>query len=61
MQPGITGWAQVHGFRGETQELRGMKKRVQYDLDYIRRWSIWLDIRIIILTAWRVLGQRSAY
>jgi undecaprenyl-phosphate glucose phosphotransferase len=61
VKPGITGWAQVNGFRGETPELRTMKKRVQYDLDYIRRWSLWLDIRIIVLTAVRVLGQKSAY
>ena len=61
VKPGITGWAQVNGFRGETPELRTMKKRVQYDLDYIRRWSLWLDIRIIVLTAVKVLGQRTAY
>lgn len=61
VKPGITGWAQVNGFRGETPELRTMKKRIQYDLDYIRRWSLWLDIRIIVLTAVRVLGQKNAY
>ncbi|GAE54073.1 hypothetical protein XPR_0708 [Xanthomonas arboricola pv. pruni MAFF 301420] len=61
VKPGITGWAQVNGFRGETPELRTMKKRIQYDLDYIRRWSLWLDIRIIVLTAVRVLGQKTAY
>jgi undecaprenyl-phosphate glucose phosphotransferase len=61
VKPGITGWAQVHGFRGETPELRSMKKRVQYDLDYIRRWTLWLDIRVIVLTAWKVLGQKTAY
>jgi len=61
VKPGITGWAQVNGFRGETPELRTMKKRIQYDLDYIRRWSLWLDFRIIVLTAVRVLGQKNAY
>jgi undecaprenyl-phosphate glucose phosphotransferase len=61
VKPGITGWAQVNGFRGETPELRTMKKRIQYDLDYIRRWSLWLDARIIVLTAVRVLGQKNAY
>lgn len=61
VKPGITGWAQVNGFRGETIELRTMKKRVQYDLDYIRRWSIWLDLKIIALTAFRVLRQKTAY
>lgn len=61
VKPGITGWAQVHGLRGETPELRSMKKRVQYDIDYIRRWSPTLDARIIVLTAVKVLGQKSAY
>ncbi len=61
VKPGITGWAQVHGLRGETPELRSMKKRVQYDIDYIRRWSPTLDVRIIALTAFKVLGQKSAY
>jgi undecaprenyl-phosphate glucose phosphotransferase len=61
VKPGITGWAQVNGYRGETPELRTMKKRVQYDLDYIRRWSQWLDFKIIVLTAFRVVGQKNAY
>ena len=61
VKPGITGWAQVNGFRGETRELHAMKKRVQYDLDYIRRWTPWLDIRIVVMTALKVLGQKAAY
>lgn len=61
VKPGITGWAQVHGLRGETPRLRQMKKRVQYDIDYIRRWSPLLDVRIIALTAFKVLGQKTAY
>lgn len=61
VKPGITGWAQVHGLRGETPMLRQMKKRVQYDIDYIRRWSPLLDVRIIALTLIRVLAQRAAY
>lgn len=61
VKPGITGWAQVHGLRGETPRLRQMKKRVQYDIDYIRRWSPLLDVRIIALTVMKVLGQRTAY
>jgi len=61
VKPGITGWAQVHGLRGETVELRSMKKRVQYDIDYIRRWSVILDVRIIALTAFKVFGQKTAY
>jgi undecaprenyl-phosphate glucose phosphotransferase len=61
VKPGITGWAQVHGLRGETPELRSMKKRVQYDIDYIRRWSPGLDMAIIVMTVAKVLGQKSAY
>jgi len=61
VKPGITGWAQVHGLRGETPRLHLMKKRVQYDIDYIRRWSPILDVRIIVLTAFKVFGQKSAY
>ncbi|MEL1263401.1 undecaprenyl-phosphate glucose phosphotransferase [Pseudoxanthomonas putridarboris] len=61
VKPGITGWAQVNGFRGETPRLRDMKKRVQYDMDYIRRWSPWLDLKIMALTAVRLFGQKQAY
>jgi len=61
VKPGITGWAQVNGFRGETPRLRDMKKRVQYDMDYIRRWSLWLDMKIMVLTLVKVLGQKQAY
>lgn len=61
VKPGITGWAQVNGFRGETPMLRDMKKRVQYDMDYIRRWSPWLDLKIMALTVVKVLGQKQAY
>lgn len=61
VKPGITGWAQVHDLRGEIHELRSMRKRVQYDIDYIRRWSLWLDLKIIVLTALKVLGQKTAY
>lgn len=61
VKPGITGWAQMHGFRGETPELRDMQKRVQYDIDYIRRWTLWLDIKIIGMTVLKVLGQKTAY
>ena len=61
VKPGITGWAQVNGFRGETPLLRDMKKRVQYDMDYIRRWSPWLDLKIMAMTVVKVLGQKQAY
>jgi len=51
VKPGITGWAQVNGFRGETRELEQMEKRVKADIWYVENWSFWLDIRII----WRTL------
>lgn len=51
VKPGITGWAQVSGFRGETKELWQMEERVRCDIWYMENWSIWLDIRIILLTA----------
>ncbi len=50
VKPGITGWAQVSGFRGETKELWQMENRVKYDIWYIEHWTVWLDIRIILLT-----------
>jgi putative colanic acid biosysnthesis UDP-glucose lipid carrier transferase len=56
VKPGITGWAQVNGFRGETDELWKMEKRVYYDMEYIRTWSVWLDLRIIFLT---VFGKKT--
>ncbi len=50
IKPGITGWAQVMGFRGETKELWQMEERVKRDIWYMEHWSIWLDIRIVWLT-----------
>lgn len=50
VKPGITGWAQVNGYRGETDELWKMEKRVEYDIEYIENWNFWWDIKIIILT-----------
>jgi exopolysaccharide biosynthesis polyprenyl glycosylphosphotransferase len=61
VKPGITGWAQVHGFRGETTDPSMMEKRVRYDLDYIENWSIWLDFKIMIMTPLFGLFRRSAY
>jgi undecaprenyl-phosphate galactose phosphotransferase/putative colanic acid biosynthesis UDP-glucose lipid carrier transferase len=61
VKPGITGWAQVNGFRGETQTLDSMARRVEYDLWYINNWSFWLDFRTLIKTALLVSGQSSAY
>jgi putative colanic acid biosynthesis UDP-glucose lipid carrier transferase len=61
VKPGITGWAQVNGWRGETDTLEKMEKRVQYDLDYIRRWSLALDFKIIGLTVLTAMGGKNAY
>lgn len=61
VKPGITGWAQVNGLRGETSSVDKMESRVQYDLDYVRNWSIWLDIWIIFCTFKVVLGRKNAY
>jgi putative colanic acid biosysnthesis UDP-glucose lipid carrier transferase len=61
VKPGITGWAQVNGWRGETDTVEKMEKRVQYDLDYISSWNLGLDIKIIVMTVWTVLRGRNAY
>lgn len=61
MKPGITGWAQVNGWRGETDTLFKMQKRVEYDMEYIRRWSLGLDMKIIFVTAFKTLHDRNAY
>ena len=50
IKPGITGWAQVNGFRGETEQLWKMEKRVEYDMDYIENWSLIKDIKIVFAT-----------
>jgi putative colanic acid biosynthesis UDP-glucose lipid carrier transferase len=61
VKPGITGWAQVNGYRGETEDLEKMKRRVEYDLDYLRNWSPRLDLYIIAKTVWVVLRGTNAY
>lgn len=61
VKPGITGWAQIHGLRGETQTLDEMKQRVQFDLHYIDRWSVLLDLRILLMTPFSVLSRHNAY
>lgn len=61
VKPGITGWAQINGHRGETDTVEKMHGRVRYDLDYIERWSLLLDLKIILLTAFRVWFQKTAY
>jgi putative colanic acid biosynthesis UDP-glucose lipid carrier transferase len=61
VKPGITGWAQVNGARGETDTLDKMKTRIEYDLEYIRNWSLWLDFRIVILTVFKSFNDKNAY
>ena len=50
VKPGITGWAQINGYRGETDTLEKIEKRVEFDLDYIERWSVWFDLYILVRT-----------
>lgn len=61
IKPGITGWAQVNGWRGETDTLRKMVYRVEYDLHYIRHWSLWMDIKIMWLTVFGRKVRQNAY
>jgi Undecaprenyl-phosphate glucose phosphotransferase len=61
VKPGITGWAQISGWRGETDCLEKMQKRVEHDLYYIEHWSPWLDLKIIMLTALRMFTDKNAY
>jgi len=61
VRPGITGWAQVNGCRGETETLDKMQARVEYDLEYLRNWSVGLDVSIIFRTIRLVLFDRNAY
>jgi Undecaprenyl-phosphate glucose phosphotransferase len=61
VKPGITGWAQIHGFRGETHNAAMMGQRVKYDLEYIERWSLWLDLKIMIMTPLFGFFRNGAY
>ena len=61
VKPGITGWAQINGYRGETDTLEKMQKRVEFDLHYINSWSIWLDIKIIFMTIFKGFLNKNAY
>jgi putative colanic acid biosynthesis UDP-glucose lipid carrier transferase len=61
VKPGITGWAQVNGMRGETETIEKMRARVEYDLEYLRNWSLGLDLQIIARTVRLVLFDRHAY
>jgi len=61
VKPGITGWAQVNGHRGETEQLEKMEARIEFDLDYLRNWTLKLDLAIIARTVLVVLNDKQAY
>ena len=62
IKPGITGWAQINGYRGETKTLQQMEKRVEYDVWYLEHWNIFLDLKILILTFWGIFkGDENAF
>jgi putative colanic acid biosynthesis UDP-glucose lipid carrier transferase len=61
VKPGITGWAQINGWRGETDTLYKMRKRLEFDLEYMREWSLWLDIKIIFFTIFKGFTDKNAY
>ena len=62
IMPGITGYAQIHGYRGETKSPEEMRKRVEYDTWYIENWSPFLDVKIVLLTVWNMVkGEKNAY
>jgi putative colanic acid biosynthesis UDP-glucose lipid carrier transferase len=60
IKPGITGLAQVRGYRGETREIGQMMRRVESDIEYINNWSVWLDLSILLRTA-TVFSGKNAY
>ncbi|MEO5647722.1 MAG: sugar transferase, partial [Chitinophagaceae bacterium] len=62
VKPGVTGWAQVHGYRGEIKEEKQLRKRIEYDIWYLENWSLWLDMRIVFLTVYTTFkGDKNAY
>jgi putative colanic acid biosynthesis UDP-glucose lipid carrier transferase len=61
VRPGITGWAQVNGMRGETDTIEKMSGRVKFDIDYLNQWSLWMDIKILVRTVLLILGDDKAY
>ena len=61
VRPGITGWAQVNGLRGETDTVDKMSARVEYDLHYMQNWSLLLDLRIIAMTVVKGFIGKAAY
>ncbi|PLZ04256.1 undecaprenyl-phosphate glucose phosphotransferase [Burkholderia sp. WAC0059] len=61
IKPGITGWAQINGFRGETDRIEKMRDRVRFDLHYMQNWSFGLDLKIVVLTLWKGFVGHNAY
>jgi Undecaprenyl-phosphate glucose phosphotransferase len=61
VKPGITGWAQINGFRGQTDTIDKMKKRIEYDIFYIENWSIWFDLKIIFISIFKGFMHQNAY
>jgi putative colanic acid biosynthesis UDP-glucose lipid carrier transferase len=61
VRPGITGWAQVNGYRGETRKVEAMAARVKLDLFYMQNWSFWFDMKIILMTVVRGFVGRNAF
>jgi putative colanic acid biosynthesis UDP-glucose lipid carrier transferase len=61
VKPGITGWAQINGWRGETDTLDKMEKRIEFDLEYIQNWSLALDLKIVFLTIFKGFINKNAY
>lgn len=61
VKPGITGWAQINGFRGETRRVSDMVSRIEHDRYYISHWTLWLDIRILVMTVFKGWTHKNAY
>jgi lipopolysaccharide/colanic/teichoic acid biosynthesis glycosyltransferase len=62
IKPGISGWAQVNGLRGETNDVELMKQRVQFDIEYIDNWTLMFDVRVIFLTIYLTFkGDKNAF
>jgi lipopolysaccharide/colanic/teichoic acid biosynthesis glycosyltransferase len=62
VKPGVTGWAQVHGYRGEIKEEEQLRKRIEHDIWYMENWSSWLDIKIMWMTIFKTFkGDSNAY
>ena len=61
VKPGVTGWAQINGWRGEIDTDEKIQMRTEFDLYYIENWSLWFDLKILLLTPFRLLNTENAY